>query len=789
MPGLFLLHRPWLRHGVHARRPAQLPAQGVVRAQQLLHGAIFARVQRCLRLVQQQHVRLVQPVIHQCRNRHGLRRAILRRSEALKLRRVIQTQQQAVVVVQRRADDGSAADGLRVRRANLAGERVVDLRGVLARHGQANLLTMRNVLVVGIAAVGEEQPQAVAVPAQLMHEVVRARAVLVANVDQPHGLQRGEHRLLTELGPLRLSVQLRAAVVGLRIGVTGRIAQEDQPAAGPLEGLQPLQRGGAQRLAARHHHRVVGHLAHLKGRAGLFALRGQQRFADEVEVDSAVEQPVGQALEMLVQLLAHAVGLLGGAPVEPVALHGMNHAHAHHGLAAGQRGVQAGEVILHVGIIAPPRGLIADGRGIVALGLALHGHPGQVLHADGHAQRRLPVAVNLVAAEVEVPAGHAVQLAGHAAAAVLMHGALSLLGGGQLEPGAEHVDARQLEAAIGAHRLAQRRRLAAQRGFLHHVAREHQAVLAAPAAAGVGEGLGEALGDVVVVMIAHDGDLSVRQLPQQLRQMVDQLLAIGRAEGLGQIVRPGQHHVLLLLGKGQRGLVGELGLVGEDGGHRAAKILAHGFEIALVGDLHKALNGRRIQRVGVGLVVVPRVGPVGLHIGVPLAALSRSTLVDARRAGETAVFVQPHVVAGQQSSVLRSARAGGGLLNVLRAGLAVGLGGQQQMPRAILRILRQKAARRAGGPAILVVQPRQHAFLLALFHAGAHQRHVLVAEIGRGHTRAYVHVRAAQAHLPEHLQLPEQLAAIQLAVPRPEGRAAILAARMAEQLGAEVLFR
>ena len=54
--------------------------------------------------------------------------------------------------------------------------------------------------------------------------------------------------------------------------------------------------------------------------------------------------------------LANAVGLLRGAPVEPVALHRMHHAHAHHGLAPGQRGVQAGEVILYVGVIAATRG-------------------------------------------------------------------------------------------------------------------------------------------------------------------------------------------------------------------------------------------------------------------------------------------------------------------------------------------------------------------------------------------------------------------------------------------------
>ena len=46
-------------------------------------------------------------------------------------------------------------------------------------------------------------------------------------------------------------------------GDLSEASHEDQPAAGPAEGLQPFQRGRPQRLAAGHHDRVVGHFADL----------------------------------------------------------------------------------------------------------------------------------------------------------------------------------------------------------------------------------------------------------------------------------------------------------------------------------------------------------------------------------------------------------------------------------------------------------------------------------------------------------------------------------------------
>ena len=98
----------------------------------------------------------------------------------------------------------------------------------------------------------------------------------------------------------------------------------------------------------------------------------------EVEINAAGEQPVGQVLELVVHLLAHAMGLLGRAPVQPVGFHGMNHAHRNVGSSAGHGRSHAGEVIFYVGIFLKPGRLIVNGCGIVALRFPLHGVPGKV---------------------------------------------------------------------------------------------------------------------------------------------------------------------------------------------------------------------------------------------------------------------------------------------------------------------------------------------------------------------------------------------------------------------------
>ena len=126
-----------------------------------------------------------------------------------------------------------------------------------------------------------------------------------------------------------------------------------------------------------------------------------------------------------------------------------------------------------------------------------------MLYANRHPQGRLPIAVQLVPTEIEIPARNTVELAEHAGTPVLMRRGLRLLSRGQLKLGAQHVNARQLKAAVGAHSLAQRRRLALQRRLLHHVPCQHQVMLLAPLAALVRKGLCKTFCDMVMIVVPN----------------------------------------------------------------------------------------------------------------------------------------------------------------------------------------------------------------------------------------------------------------------------------------------
>ena len=191
-------------------------------------------------------------------------------------------------------------------------------------------------------------------------------------------------------------------------------------------------------------------------------------------------------------------------------------------------------------------------------------------------------------------------------------------------------------------------------------------------------------------------------------------------------------------------------------------------------DLHKPVDGLLVQAVDIGLVVEPRVLFVQLQIGRPHRFAGRGLVI----LTQTAIGVQlsrrveRHAVARDPPAV--------------RGDLHVFLRREQQVPLAVLLVLRHKAARRARRVAILVVEVGQHLFLLRLVGAGAHELHELVGQVGRGHARAHVHVEAAHAHALQLLDLPQQLILVKLAVPRPEGRCAVFARRVQERDGVQL---
>ena len=225
--------------------------------------------------------------------------------------------------------------------------------------------------------------------------------------------------------------------------------------------------------------------------------------------------------------------------------------------------------------------------------------------ADGHAKGGLPVAMAFVPHEVEVPVGHAVEFAEDAAAAELTRGGLGLLGGGELLAVAERVDAGEEEAAVAAHGFAQGGGLRRQRRLLHHMARAAEVVLFAPVADGVRESGCKAFGHMVMETIAGQRVFAIRQFPDEFGKRVVEIDAVGRLVGFGEVVRERQIDNFLLLREGEGAFAGELRFVRENGGNGLVELLADALAVGFVRDVDELLDGARVERVDVGLVVVP----------------------------------------------------------------------------------------------------------------------------------------------------------------------------------------
>ena len=182
----------------------------------------------------------------------------------------------------------------------------------------------------------------------------------------------------------------------------------------------------------------------------------QHGLGNQVEICQIGQQRLDQPVEAPIHFLPPLPRVRLIALMQPHRFHRMQHCRGDAWLSPGQCSVQAGEIVLHRAEFLPPGRLIEDGTGPVPLGLSLHGHPRQVRHADGHAQRRLPVPLKLEGLEVAVPLGHAVQFADHALPTHLMGHTGGLLGGEELPLIAQHINAGQIHAPVASHAFPQR---------------------------------------------------------------------------------------------------------------------------------------------------------------------------------------------------------------------------------------------------------------------------------------------------------------------------------------------
>ena len=84
------------------------------------------------------------------------------------------------------------------------------------------------------------------------------------------------------------------------------------------------------------------------------------------------------------------------------------------------------------------------------------------------------------------------------------------------------------------------------------------------------------------------------------------------------------------------------------------------------------------------------------------------------------------------------------------------------------------AARRAGRPAVFVIQPRIHAQFFRFRHAGANAFKPFIAKIFRVQPDSGVHEKTAEAHSFQMPELTEQFRYFKFGIPRPERSSAEL---------------
>ena len=256
------------------------------------------------------------------------------------------------------------------------------------------------------------------------------------------------------------------------------------------------------RLECGNDDNVVLHFADRNGVCDLAAGIGEHRLADIVKVEPRKEKPSDKPLEILLELVSSLKSGSGGTPVQPIALYRVDNAYRHLGLASGECRVKSCKVILNVAVLSEPRRLIAYGCGIVTLCVTLHRYPRKVRYSYGYTESRLPISLEFMASEVEIPVRYSVKLGEHCLLAVLMHGGLRLLCGYELDLVDEHIYAGIAEIFIRSHRLAYCVRLLHKSGFLHHMSRKGQTVLIAPLAADLAERIGKALAGMIVIAVA-----------------------------------------------------------------------------------------------------------------------------------------------------------------------------------------------------------------------------------------------------------------------------------------------
>ena len=638
-----------------------------------------------------------------------------------------------------------------------------------------------------LAVVVQQRGDIAVVRAAHLHQHLRTGRAVDRTVFAP-GQRPGKAGLGQHFRAVGL--QRAAAVRRFAVHIARKLSGQRHAAAGGEEFPEDAQRARPHGEHAREQHLTIARLTHAQEHAVAAALHAghalERLLVGVVEVQMCARQLVEHVGVALLQ--RPFIRRCGEDPLRPAdvgkapcALDGAEHQRVAQRLALTHHQAEAGEIGLQLGKIPPVGRLIRDAGGIVALALALHGVPRQVRAAHVHAQQRLPVANHLVHPQIRPPARAAVQLGQHPFLALLAADRAALHG----DPVAalvlaEEVDARPGHVLVGARQRAVGNGLIGQAVFVQHVAGQDDVVAGAPVVDAADEALVEQIAAQIEVVHAQAGDGPAVQAIEHLGHAMPRVVAVAPAELVENVVgvEHGAGARAVRLGSGVVQRVAAMGLVGEDAADGRAKTVAAAAGVFLVGQLDEPVHGLDAHGVDVGVAVVVAAGRVGHDAHFQQAI---GSLAGQRREGRSRVAVLDGAIVAHGHAVRADARrvpvriaVHPALTGKPRRGIALI---EIQALHAQPRVLGDLAAAAAAGPAILVVQPCLQAALRARVGQGVDAVEPLVAHVLGNQPRAGVHEKSAEAHLLHHVHLAQQLALLQLAVPRPEGLPAIRAAR------------
>ncbi len=378
-----------------------------------------------------------------------------------------------------------------------------------------------------------------------------------------------------------------------------------------------------------------------------------------------------------------------------------------------QRRAEPREIILHHRILPVPRRLPRNTGRVITLGLGRHRIPRQVLATQVQPQRILPVTEGFVSGKREIPSGTAVGFGQAPAAAELTRHGSALLGGVEHVPMfGQQVDAGRLHVFVETHGGADHPGLPEQSIFQQHMPGHQSIVPVAPFADLLRKRTDEQRGQEVVIIAPDPGEFPVVHDVEQFRQMGHDIIAVLVPEPHRNRPRPRQEFK-------RTGHVEIIRLVRENTGHDAPESGTDFTGVNLVGRFQEFLYGVFVHGIEIRLVVVPGGGTARLFekrknlLAVPQRLIRRSQAADAVQA----VFPEDggkHRIVGFPGCLT------GGLQDLHR-----------HHPHAVFLIGGNQSAGGAGGPAVFIVQPRQHPLFPGLIDAGADAVKPFRAEVFR----------------------------------------------------------